>query len=144
MEFGILGLELAGKSTIFSLLTGTTVQASHGKQGAHLGIAHVPDGRLDALSALFKPKKHTPATVRFVDVPGIVKGGAQALNLPELRTMDGLAVVLRGFADDSLPHPEGSIDPARDFELIETELLLADLGVVTSRLERLARDLARR
>ncbi len=143
MEFGILGLELSGKTTIFSLLTGHAPGPGHGKQ-AHVGIAQVPDGRLDRLSALFKPRKHTPATVRFMDVPGIVKGGSASLNLPELRTMDGLAVVVRGFASDSVPHPEGSVDAARDLELLETELLLGDLGVATNRLERLGRDLGKR
>lgn len=143
MEFGILGLELAGKTTIFSLLTGHAPAPGHAKQ-AHVGIAQVPDGRLDRLSALFKPRKHTPATVRFVDVPGVVKGGSASLNLPELRTMDGLAVVVRGFASDSVPHPEGSVDPGRDLELLETELLLGDLGVATNRLERLGRDLGKR
>lgn len=143
MEFGILGLELSGKTTIFSLLTGHAPTPGHGKQ-AHIGIAHVPDSRLDRLSALFKPRKHTPATVRFVDVPGIVKGGAASLNLPELRTMDGLAMVIRGFTSDSVPHPEGSVDAARDLELLETELLLGDLSVATNRLERLGRDLGKR
>ncbi|TAM48520.1 MAG: redox-regulated ATPase YchF [Acidobacteria bacterium] len=144
MEFGILGLELSGKTTLFSLLTGHDPAAGHGKPGAHVGIAQVPDPRLDRLSALFTPRKHTPATVRFVDVPGIVKGGSASLNAPELRTMDGLAVVVRSFASDAVPHPEGNIAPARDVELVETELLLADLAVADSRLERLARDLARR
>ena len=144
MEFGILGLELGGKTTLFSLLTGHLVGPAHGKAATHVGIAQVPDARLDSLSALFKPKKHTPATVRFVDVPGITKGGAQGLNVPELRSMDGLAVVVRGFGSDAVPHPEGSVDPARDLELIETELLLADLQVAANRLDRLGRDLAKR
>ena len=144
MEFGILGLELSGKSTLFSLLTGHPVGGPHGKPGAHVGVAQVPDPRLDRLSALFRPRKHTPATVRFVDVPGIVKGGAASLNLPELRTMDGLAVVVRGFVSDAVPHPEGSLDPARDLELVETELLLNDLSVAGNRLERLARELGKR
>jgi GTP-binding protein YchF len=144
LEFGILGLELSGKSTLFSLLTGNTPATAHGRTAAHVGIAQVPDGRLDRLSALFKPRKHTPATVRFVDVPGIVKGGAASLNVPELRTMDGLAVVTRGFSSESVPHPEGSIDPARDLELVETELLLNDLSVTGNRLERLTREIAKR
>ena len=63
-----------------------------------------------------------------MDVPGVAKGGAQSLNLPELRQMDGLAVVVRSFASDAIPHPEGSVDPARDLELLETEMLLADLS----------------
>ena len=103
-----------------------------------MGVAQVPDPRLDRLTAMFKPKKHTPATVKFVDVPGVTKGAAQSLNLPELRQMDGLAVVVRGFESDAVPHPEGSVDPARDLELLETEMLLADLSVVTNRLERVA------
>jgi len=144
MEFGILGLELSGKTTLFSLLTGHEPAAGHGKPAVHVGIATVPDPRLDRLSALFRPKKHTPATVRFVDVPGIVKGGSASLNLPELRNMDGLAVVVRGFASDAVPHPEGSLGAARDLELVETELLLTDLAVASSRLERLGRDLAKR
>ncbi|HEX2798296.1 MAG TPA: redox-regulated ATPase YchF [Thermoanaerobaculia bacterium] len=144
MEFGILGLELSGKTTLFSLLTGHTTAAAPHKREAHVGVAHVPDARLDKLTAMFKPKKHTPATVKFVDVPGVTKGGGQSLNLPELRQMDGLAVVVRGFASDGVPHPEGTVDPARDLELLETEMLLSDLSVVTNRLERVAKDIAKK
>ena len=144
MEFGILGLELSGKTTLFSLLTGHATAAAPHKREAHVGVAHVPDPRLDRLTAMFKPKKHTPATVRFVDVPGVTKGGGQSLNLPELRQMDGLAVVVRGFTSEAVPHPEGSIDSARDLELLETEMLLSDLSVVTNRLERVAKDIAKK
>jgi GTP-binding protein YchF len=139
MEFGILGLAGSGKTTIFSLLTGSRPALEPGK--SHKGIAKVPDKRLDQLSALFKPAKHTPATVTFVDVPPLSKGGASVLNLAELRTTDALALVLRGFANPSVPHPEGSVNPKRDLELIETELLLSDLAVTSGRLERLAREL---
>jgi len=144
MEFGILGLAQSGKTTLFSLLTGHDPAATHAKTAAHIGIAQVPDPRLDRIAALFKPRKQVPATVRFVDVPSIVKGGAASLNVPELRTMDGLAVVVRGFASELVPHPEGSVDPARDLELIETELLLADLSVANNRLERLGREIGKR
>ncbi len=144
MEFGILGLELSGKTTLFSLLTRHQTAAAPHKREAHVGVAHVPDPRLDRLTAMFKPKKHTPATVKFVDVPGVTKGGGQSLNLPELRMMDGLAVVVRGFTSDAVPHPEGSVDPARDLELLETEMLLADLSVVTNRLERVLKDIAKK
>ncbi|MCM3875385.1 MAG: YchF family ATPase [Thermoanaerobaculia bacterium] len=144
MEFGILGLELSGKTTIFSLLTGHATAAAPHKREAHVGVAHVPDPRLDTLTGMFKPKKHTPATVKFVDVPGVTKGGAQSLNLPELRQMDGLAVVVRGFASDAVPHPEGAVAPARDLELLETEMLLADLAVVANRLERVEKDMAKK
>jgi len=144
MEFGILGLELSGKTTLFSLLTGHIPTHAAGKREAHVGIAQVPDHRLDKLTAMFRPKKHTPATVRFVDVPGVTRGGAAALNLHDLRTMDGLAAVIRGFSSEEVPHPEGDLDPVRDLELLETELLLADLQMVTNRLERLTKELAKR
>jgi GTP-binding protein YchF len=144
MEFGILGLEMAGKSTLFALLTGQGAPAAHGKREAHRGVAQVPDVRLARLSAMFSPRKTTPATVQFVDVPSVTKGGSASLNLPELRTMDGLAVVVRTFASDAVPHPEGEVNPARDLELLETELLLADLAVADSRLERLGRELGKR
>jgi ribosome-binding ATPase len=144
VEFGILGLELSGKSTLFSLLTGHAQVAAHGKRESHRGVAQVPDPRLVRLTEMFEPRKSTPATVQFVDVPGIVKGTGESLNLPELRTMDGLAVVVRGFASEAVPHPEGSVDPARDVELVETELLLGDLTVAGNRLERLSRDLGKR
>lgn len=144
MEFGILGLELSGKSTLFALLTGHLAAQAHARRETHVGVAHVPDERLDRLTTLFKPKKKVPATVRFVDVPSVTRGGSASLNLPELRTMDGLTVVLRGFASDAVPHPEGGVDPVRDLELIETELLLGDLQVATNRIERLDRDLLKR
>jgi GTP-binding protein YchF len=144
MEFGILGLELSGKSTLFALLTGQAAAPAHGKREAHRGVAQVPDSRLTRLSALFSPRKTTPATVQFVDVPSVTKGGSASLNLPELRTMDGLAVVVRAFASDAVPHPEGEVNPAHDLELLETELLLADLAVADARLERLGRELGKR
>lgn len=137
MRFGIVGLEAAGKSTVFSLLTGGP---GGGRHDPRLGVARVPDHRLDALSACFHPRKVTPATVEFVDVPALVRGSSQALNLPQLRTLDGIAVVVRGFASASVPHPEGGVDPARDIELVETEFLLADLQVAEARLQRLARE----
>jgi GTP-binding protein YchF len=141
MEFGILGLELSGKTTLFSLLTAHHVAATHGKREPHLGVAHVPDARLERLAGVFAPRKPIAATVRFVDVPGIAKGGSASLNLPELRTMDALAVVVRGFASATVPHPEGSIAPARDVDLLETEVLLADLAVAENRLHRLESEL---
>ena len=144
MEFGILGLEMSGKSTLFALLTGQSAGAAHGKREAHRGIAQVPDQRLTKLAALYSPRKVTPATVQFVDVPAISKGGSASLNLPELRTMDGLAVVVRAFASDAVPHPEGKVDPAHDLDLLETELLLADMAVADARLERLGRELGKR
>lgn len=139
MRFGIVGLEGSGKSTVFSLLTGGP---AGGRHDPRVGVARVPDHRLDALAACFRPRKVTPATVEFVDVPALVRGSSQALNLPQLRTLDGIAVVVRSFASASVPHPEGEVDPARDLELVETELLLADLQVAEARLQRLAKERA--
>jgi ribosome-binding ATPase len=144
MEFGIVGLELSGKTTLFSLLTGHQPGASGGKREAHVGTALVPDPRLDRLTAMYKPKKHTPAVVRFVDVPGITKGGGQAMNVAELKMMDGLAAVVRAFPSDAIPHPEGSVDPARDLDLLETEFLLSDLSIAANRLERLGKEMQKK
>ena len=144
MEFGIVGLELSGKTTLFSLLTGHQPGAASGRREAHVGTALVPDPRLDRLSEMFRPKKHTPAVVRFVDVPGITKGGGQSMNLPELKMMDGLAAVIRAFPSDAIPHPEGNVDPARDLDLLETEFLLSDLSIATNRLEKLGKEMQKK
>jgi len=144
MEFGILGLELSGKSTVFALLTGQHAPHAHGRREAHRGVAHVPDARLTRLAELYSPRKVVPATVEFVDVPAVTRGGSAVLNLPELRTMDGLAIVVRAFPSETVPHPEGEVGPARDIELLDTELLLADLAVADARLERLSRELGKR
>lgn len=148
MEVGILGRSASGKTTLFNLLTGSreTTGAAGARSRSHLGMASVPDPRLATLSKMFRPKKTTPATVRYVDVPALPDSHGQeaALNLPELRTMDALMVVLRGFANELVPHPAGSIDPVRDLGHVEEELVLQDQMVVERRLERLAKDLARR
>ena len=144
MDIGILGLSASGKSTIFTLLTGQTPDARH--DAITTGMATVPDERLDRLSALFKPKKHTPATIRYVDVPGISAEHARegSLNISELRTMDVLMVVVRAFESDVVPHPLLSVNPVRDLDRIEEEFLLQDLLVVEKRLERLKKDLMKR
>ncbi|MEN8163399.1 MAG: DUF933 domain-containing protein [Acidobacteriota bacterium] len=144
MDIGILGLSASGKSTLFTLLTGQTPDARH--DAVTTGIATVPDERLDRLSALFKPKKHTPATIRYVDVPGIPAehGREGSLNISELRTMDVLMVVVRAFESDVVPHPLLSVNPIRDLERIDEEFLLQDLLVVEKRLERLKKDLMKR
>jgi len=136
MKAGIIGLPLVGKSTLFKLLTGTASAAS--RPEARLGMARVPDPRVDALAAIFAPRKRTWATVEYVDVPGVGKGeGASLVDLPALRGVDLLVHVVRGFSSDTVPHSEGSIDPARDAKMLELELVLADLGTVERRLERL-------
>jgi hypothetical protein len=115
-----------------------------GKAEANVGVARVPDERLDRLSAMFNPRKHVPATVEFADVAGTggAQTGAQALlDLAPFRNADALLHVVRMFRDPSVPHPSGALDPARDVRTMEDEIILADLGVVERRLERLERDL---
>ena len=138
MKAGILGLSLAGKSTLFQLLTGTPAAAPGGRPEARVGIARVPDPRVDRLAEIFRPKKRTLATVEYVDVPGVAKGEGSALvDLPALRGVDVLVHVVRAFESETVPHPEGSVDPLRDATVLELELILADLSTVERRLERL-------
>ncbi len=139
MKAGILGLSLVGKSTLFQLLTGNAGPGHGGRPEARLGVARVPDPRVDALGDIFNPKKRTWATVEYVDVPGVSRGeGAALVDLPALRGVDALVHVVRAFESDLVPHPEGSIDPLRDASTLELELILADLGTVERRIERLA------
>jgi len=147
MDVGIMGLAASGKSTLFGLLTGQDPDAPAARHGSvQIGIARVPDPRLDALSAMYEPEKTTPATVRYVDVPGIPEEHRQeaAFNLPELRAVDALMVVVRAFKNDAVAHPKGSIDPQRDLLYIEEEFILQDQLVVEKRLERIRRDLRTR
>jgi len=138
VKIGIIGLSSVGKSTLFQLLTGAEAAAPGGRPEARVGIARVPDGRVDRLSEMYRPKKKTWATVEYVDVPGVAKGEGQALvDQPALRGVDALVHVLRAFASDTVPHPDGSVDPLRDAGIMELELILADLSTVERRLERL-------
>lgn len=138
MKVGIIGLGSVGKSTLFHLLTGAPLMPASGRPEPRLGIARVPDSRVDRLAEMFHPKKKTPATVEYVDVPGVAKGAGSALvDLPALRGVDALVHVVRAFESELVPHPEGSIDPSRDVKMLELELILADLGVVEKRIERL-------
>jgi GTP-binding protein YchF len=138
MRIGLFGFPLTGKSTLFGLLTGSA-GTTHASRGAtQTGIAKVPDPRLDRLSAMYRPKKTTPATVEYMDMAGVEKGEAvEALPLEQLRTVDALAHVVRGFRDESVPHSEGPSDPARDVATMETELLLADHTIAEKRIEKL-------
>ncbi|MEE4272557.1 MAG: redox-regulated ATPase YchF [Thermoanaerobaculales bacterium] len=147
MEVGIMGLAASGKSSLFGLLTGQDSSAPTGRRDqTQVGMAKVPDPRLDVLAAMYKPKKTTPATIRFSDVPGIPDEhrGEASLNLPELRTADALMVVLRAFDSDAVAHPKGSVDPLRDLTHIEEEFILSDQLVVEKRLERLRKDIQKR
>src|SRR5262245_15373946 len=136
MRIGLIGLPRSGKTSLFNLLTGQRVPTS-AFEGAraelHTGVARVADERVDRLSALFKPKKTTPATFEVVDLAGISKGDRQGLDAREFRSADALLHVVRAFPDaaGTAPNPRGDIAD------LEMELILADLEVVERRLERL-------
>jgi hypothetical protein len=138
MKVAIIGLASAGKSTLFQLLTGAPAPPPAGRPEPRLGMARVPDPRVETLAEMYKPKKKTHATVEYVDVPGVAKGEGSALvDLPALRGIDALVHVVRAFEADLVPHPDGSVDPLRDAKMLDLELILADLSTVEKRLERL-------
>jgi ribosome-binding ATPase len=138
MKVGVIGLSAVGKSTLFQLLTGLPAPPPGGRPEARVGVARVPDVRVDRLAEMFHPRKKTYATVEYVDVPGVAKGEGQALvDLPALRGVDALVHVVRAFESDRVPHAEGTVDPLRDARMLELELILADLGAVERRIERL-------
>ncbi len=145
LRAGLIGFPSTGKTALFQLVTSAReAPRAGGKTEAHVGVSRVPDDRLDRLTALFNPRKHVPATVEFADIAGAAgaRTGAQALlDVAPFRNADALLHVVRMFRDPAVPHPAGSIDPARDVRAMEDEIILADLGVVERRLERLERDL---
>ena len=145
LRAGLIGFPSSGKTALFQLLTSAReAPRAAGKSEANVGVSRVPDDRLDRLTALFNPRKHVPATVEFADIAGVggVKTGAAALlDVAPFRNADALLHVVRLFRDPAVPHPSGTIDPARDVRAMEDEVILADLGVVERRLERLERDL---
>ena len=120
-----------------------TARAAHGKGETSVGISKVPDARLDRLTAMYNPRKRVPATVEFTDLAATgATGGAKTLvDVAAYKNADALVHVLRAFRDPAVAHPSGSIDPARDAQAMEDELILADLGVAERRLERLEKDL---
>src|SRR5688500_15357895 len=110
MKAGLIGLASSGKSTLFQLLTGSAAPAPGGRPEPRVGVARVPDRRLDVLTKMYSPKKTTHATFDYVDVPGVGKGEGSALvDLPALRNIDALVHVVRAFENDMAPHPEGSV-----------------------------------
>jgi len=139
MKTGIIGLPQVGKTSLFKILT--KVDDRGYSREAHLGIAKVPDDRLDRLAALFNPKKLIHATVEYADVAAISQEALkETALLASLRNVDALIHVLRAFENDAVPHT-GAIDPARDAKNLEFDLMLSDLTQVEKRLERLEKDL---
>ena len=143
MKTGIIGLPQVGKSSLFRILTKAPIsdQGHANPREAHVGVAKVPDERLDKLAALYDPKKLTHAAVEYVDVGAI---GQDALKetafLSHLRNVDALAHVVRAFDDPSIPHV-GPVDPLRDIKNVEFDMMVSDLGQIEKRLERVEKDL---
>jgi GTP-binding protein YchF len=142
LRAGLIGLPGSGKTTLFHLLTSVHEAArTQGKAEANVGVSRVPDDRLDQLTAMFQPKKRTPATVEFADMAA-GRGDAKSLvDVAAYRNADALLHVVRAFRDPSVPHPQVTVDAARDARMVEDELILADLGSVERRLDRLEKDL---
>ncbi|MGC9158235.1 MAG: redox-regulated ATPase YchF [Terracidiphilus sp.] len=141
MKNGIIGLPQVGKTSLFKILTKARIEEHGYSRQEHIGVARVPDQRLDKLAALYLPRKTTHATVEFVDVAAI---GQEALKesafLAGLRQVDALIHVLRAFENEAIPHV-GSIDPVRDIRNVEFDLMVSDLAQIEKRLERLEKDL---
>jgi GTP-binding protein YchF len=141
MKTAIIGLPMTGKTSLFTILTGVAQETRIGSTAVRTGVAKVPDARVDELARLYEPPKITYATVEYVDMPAISKESLRdASYLASLRVVDAFAQVLRLFEDETIPHEKGSVDPVRDLEDVETELILSDLVVVEKRLERLEKD----
>jgi len=133
---------MVGKTSLFTILTGVHEAARVGSLEARIGMTKVPDARLDELAKIFEPPKVTHATVEYLDFPAISKESLRDPKyLGSLRVVDALAHVLRVFESDTVPHEAGSVDPVRDLEDVEMELILSDLVVVEKRIERVHKDL---
>ena len=143
LRAALIGFPSTGKTTLFQLMTAARdTSRAHGRTEASIGISKVPDERLDRLTAMYNPRKRVPATIEFADIAGAATGGAQALlDVAAYRNADALVHVVRAFRDDAVPHVAGNVDPARDVQTMEDELILADLGIAERRLERLEKDL---
>jgi len=142
MQLGIIGLAHSGKTTIFNAVTRGSAAVGGYSEQPNVGVVTVPDERVDRLAELYKPKKTTYATIQYVDFPAagqaFGKGeGPAGKFINDLGRMDALIHVVRMFRDDSVPHPEITIDPDRDIATMDLELTFADLAMIERRLQRM-------
>ena len=142
LKIGIVGLSMVGKTTLFQILThAQSGKLAAGKPETHVGVVKVPDPRLDRLAEMYHPQKLVHASIEYVDTPAsIIQLSRTGTQSAALKEMNALAHVVRAFEDSTIP-AEGGVDPKRDIESVELELILSDLAIVEKRLERLDKDL---
>lgn len=149
MKLGIVGLPNVGKSTLFNAITNAGAQAANYAFCTiepNVGVVAVPDERLDKLTEMYNPAKTTPASIEFVDIAGLVKGASKGEGLgnkflSHIREVDAIIHVVRCFDNDDITHVDGSVDPSRDIETINLELILSDLEILDRRIAKTEKDL---